>query len=62
MADVIKIGDARKRIAKRDRERQAADNRAKFGLSKTERRRQKAEQEQRDAALDQHRLEEPQID
>ena len=62
MADVIKFGDARKRIAKRDRERQAADNRIRFGLPKAERQRQEAEREQRDAALDQHRLEDTPTD
>lgn len=62
MADVIKFGDARKRIAKRDRERQAADNRVRFGLPKAERRRQDAERAHRDAALDQQRLEDPPTD
>lgn len=59
MTDVIKFREARKRIAKRDKERQAAENRSRFGTPKAERRKRRSEREAEDAALDRHKLDEP---
>ena len=45
MADIINLRQARKAKARLTRERQAAENRARFGRSKAERDAQAAEQE-----------------
>jgi hypothetical protein len=62
MADVIKFREARKRIAKAAKERQAAENRSRFGATKAERRRRDAEGAERERALDAHKLDEPPSD
>ena len=55
MADIINLRRARKDKARTDREMVAAENRLKFGQSKSERKLKDALQQQADQNLDAHK-------
>ncbi|MER2509558.1 DUF4169 family protein [Amaricoccus sp.] len=57
MSEVVSLRQARKRAERATARREADANAAKHGLSKGERRRQKAEREKAGAHLDGHRRE-----
>ncbi len=59
-ADLINLNRARKEKAKRDRLAEAEANRVKFGRTKAEKLKEKAEAERATRTLDAHRREEPQ--
>jgi ribosomal protein S2 len=52
MGDIVNLRQVRKRAARKDREAEAAVNRAKFGRTKTERTLQQNETEKLRKALD----------
>jgi len=54
--DVVNLRDARKRKQRADQDRKAAENRAKFGRTKGEKKRAAAEAERENRRLDQVRL------
>ncbi len=57
MADnVIKFGKARKLLARKTREAEAAENRVKYGLTKAEKIKAKALQETASKRIDGHKL------
>ena len=56
MADIVNLKLAKKRKAREEREAEAATNRAKFGRTKDEKQRGKAETEAARRKLDGHRL------
>jgi hypothetical protein len=56
MAEIVNLRLARKRAARDAREKEAAQNRVHFGLSKTERQQGRVEAERDGKRLDQHRL------
>ena len=56
MNDVVNLRDARKRKQRADQDRKAAENRAKFGRTKGEKKRAAAEAERENRRLDQVRL------
>jgi hypothetical protein len=57
MADVVNLRLARKRKAREERERHADENRARYGRTGTERRRDAAEEARLKRHLDEHRRE-----
>lgn len=59
MADIINFNKARKQKLRATAERQAAENRLKFGRSKAEKTREAAEQEEAGRKLDLLRREPP---
>ncbi|MGH8456181.1 MAG: DUF4169 family protein [Stenotrophobium sp.] len=59
MAEIINLNKARKRRQREADEKQAAENRVKFGRSKTEKQRDAAEAEEARRRLDQLRRESP---
>ncbi len=52
MAEIVNLRIARKARARQNAEREAAENRAKFGLTKAEKQRQSADGERTDRLLD----------
>lgn len=56
MSDIVNLRQARKRKVRADKDRQAAENRAKFGRPKPERERAAAVSELERRRLDQARL------
>lgn len=62
MSDVVNLNRARKRKARAEAEAKAAENRAKFGRTKGERARDKAEGEAVDRILDGSRRDDPPSD
>ena len=56
MAEIVNLRQARKRKLRGDKERQAAENRTKFGRTKDERNRVTAEAEHERHRLDQTKL------
>lgn len=56
MGDVVNLRLRRKQSARTERERQAAENRVRFGRSRLERHAADAEAERAEAALDGHRI------
>jgi hypothetical protein len=59
MAEIVNLRRARKAVVRREKEAEAAANRAKYGLTKGERARKNAEAEKLVRALDARRLDEP---
>ncbi len=59
MADIINLRLARKQKARRDKDQQAAENRALHGRSKAEREKSRAEVEQIRTRVEAHRRETP---
>ena len=57
MDSIVNLNRFRKARKKEEAERQAAVNRATFGLSKTERRKEDSERERRERELDSKRIE-----
>ena len=57
MSQVVNLRQARKRKVRAERERQASENRAKFGRTKAEKTRDAAETERERRLLDQARRE-----
>ena len=63
MAEIINFNKARKRLARAEAQRQAAENRARFGRSKDQKQLDAAEEEEARKRLDQTRREsEPEDD
>jgi hypothetical protein len=56
MADVVNLRHARKQKARADKEQEAAENRAKFGRTKGEKKRDRAEDKLGRKRLDQAQL------
>ena len=56
MSEIVNLRQARKRQLRMDKERQAAENRTKFGRTKTEKDRANAEAEHERQRLDQSKL------
>ena len=56
MSDIVNLRGARKRKQRADQDRKAAENRAKFGRAKGEKKRAAAEAERENRRLDQARL------
>lgn len=56
MGDVINLRQARKKMARRRDEAEAAANRERFGRTKGERRKHDAERQESERRLDNHRL------
>lgn len=54
MADILSLSKARKERARALKEQRASENRAKFGLSKAERRRQEAERKRVERTVEAH--------
>lgn len=59
MAEIVNLGDARKQRARREKERKAAENRARFGETKAARRQREALEAERRRLLDGARVEDP---
>ena len=55
MAEIVNLRQARKRKAKAGREEQAAENRAKFGKSKADKRTESATKKRDEKLLDGHK-------
>lgn len=51
-AEIINLKEFRKKQARRDKERQAAENRTRFGRTKVEKQTEAAEKQRRDTELD----------
>ena len=58
-ADLINLNRARKQKAKRERVAEAAANRAKFGRTKAEKLKQKAESDPAERSIEAHRRDSP---
>lgn len=56
MAEIVNLNRARKRIAHAEQSRQAETNRAKFGRTRTQRKRDEEQTARTETTLDQHRL------
>ena len=54
--NVIKFGKARKALAKKNREAQAAQNRVKHGMTKAEKQKLKSEKDKATKNIDGHKL------
>lgn len=59
MADIVNLRTVRKAKARREGELAAAENRARHGRTKAEKRRDAQADRERQAHLDAHRLDEP---
>ncbi|MGQ3046972.1 MAG: DUF4169 family protein [Niveispirillum sp.] len=57
MGEIVNLNRARKAKAKTDREVQAAENRVKFGQTKAEKEKRRAEEEAARRRLEGHRVE-----
>jgi hypothetical protein len=57
VADILSLSKARKTKVRADKEQQAAENRAKFGRTKSEKQRDKAELARAAKASDDHKRE-----
>lgn len=62
MGEIVSLRKHRKRLQRAAAEQQAAENRARFGRPKAERRRDVGETEQRSRSLDGKRIEKPETD
>ena len=56
MGEIVNLKRYKKQVARADDEKNAAARRAKFGRSKSERQRDRQQEEKLDALLDQHRM------
>lgn len=56
MNNVINLNRFRKKNSRAEKEKQAEENRAKFGRTKAEKSHEEAAAEHRDAHLDQHKI------
>ena len=62
MGDVVNFSRAAKKIARKDKEKRAADNRAFFGLTKAQKDIAKTVAKKEETALDAHKLDTPEDD
>jgi hypothetical protein len=57
MAEIVSLSKLRKARARADKERQASENRSKFGRTKAEKQRESTEQDRAAKQVDAHRRE-----
>ncbi len=60
--NIIKFGKAKKSLARKAKEKTAAENRVRFGQKKTAKKKRKALTEQLQSKLDGHKLDKPKPD